>query len=282
MEFQLSLTIYAFCLGTILLLGSYYLWTYYDKGYWASNISQLLEEWSSRTDFSTLVGFLIANWFYSKKNHTVDINLLKRENEITRLNELKIKAELEALTAKTNPHFLYNSLNTIASLAKTNADKTEKMALELSKFLKYSTNRKGRNLVPLEEEIEIIETYLAIEKIRFEEQLSYEVSVEKAAKKELIPRFLLQPLVENALKHGYQIRKEKIQLWVNAKKEADNLIISIADSGPVFSANFTAGYGLDSVTKKLQLLFPNTHSLEFINHPEKQIKITIQSLTHAL
>ena len=115
----------------------------------------------------------------------------------------------------------------------------------------------------------MVETYLKIEKIRFEDQLIYQIKIEAEIENHLIPRFLIQPLVENALKHGYQLGSEKIQLKLTAKKEEENLIITIFDSGPAFADNFTAGYGLDSVTKKLQLLFPNAHSIEFINYPKK-------------
>ena len=216
-------------------------------------------------------------WLYSQKNQIVQNNLLKKDYEITRLNEVKMQAELEALTAKTNPHFLYNSLNTIAALAKTDADKTEKMAIELSKFLKYSTNRQSTNLVTVKEEIEMIQTYLKIEKIRFEDQLEYELHIAKNTETQMIPRFLLQPLVENALKHGYQSGTQKINLAVEASMEMDNLVLKIKDSGAHFGNDLTAGYGLDSVTKKLHLLFPNAHHLELMNVPEKQIKITLQS-----
>ncbi len=221
--------------------------------------------------------FCIAAFFYKLFRHQKELIVQQKDYEITRLNELKTKAELEALTAKTNPHFLYNSLNTIAASAKTDADKTEKMAIELSKFLKYSTNRKGTNLVSLKEEIEMVNTYLKIEKIRFEDQLSFQISIEKAAENQMIPRFLLQPLVENALKHGYQIDSETIQVSISAIMENEELVIQIKDSGAPFADDFTAGYGLDSVTKKLHLLFPNRHQLELLNTPEKEVQIRLQT-----
>lgn len=226
-------------------------------------------------DVFSMIYFSVANLVFNINLHLKKLTLSQKDYEITRLNELKTKAELEALTAKTNPHFLYNSLNTIAALAKVDAAKTEKMALELSKFLKYSTNRKGTNLVSLVEEIEVINTYLKIEQIRFSDQLSFHIEVEKAAETWFLPRFLLQPLVENALKHGYQVGTESIQIRIIALVENGQLILKIKDSGLPFADDFTAGYGLDSVTKKLHLLFPNQHRLEFMNVPEKQIQITI-------
>ena len=136
--------------------------------------------------------------------------------------------------------------------------------------------------MPLKTEIEMIETYLKIEKIRFENQLNYSVKITENALNQLVPRFLLQPLVENAIKHGYQSINDTIELAIIAKFENEKLLIQVKDSGIGFTEDFIPGYGLDSVSKKLQLLFPNTHTLEFINQPEKQIKITLQSKAYAL
>lgn len=226
-------------------------------------------------DFFSMLYFSIANLIYNVNTHQKKLTLNQKEYEITRLNELKTKAELEALTAKTNPHFLYNSLNTIAALAKIDADKTEKMAIALSKFLKYSTNREGTNLVALKEEIEMIETYLSVEKIRFENQLEYQISVEEAIEHSQMPRFLLQPLVENALKHGYHTSSQKILISVEATMEGKGFMVKIKDSGLPFPEDFTGGYGLDSVSKKLLLLFPNRHRFELLNEPEKMVRITL-------
>lgn len=219
--------------------------------------------------------FCLALFFYKFFKQQKELSLNQKEYEITRLNELKTKAELEALTAKTNPHFLYNSLNTIAALAKIDADKTEKMAVALSKFLKYSTNRQGTNLVSLKEEIEMVETYLSVEKIRFEDQLEYQIAVDKTIENVEMPRFLLQPLVENALKHGYQSASEKIFIKVEATPAKNGVVLKIKDSGLHFTEDFTGGYGLDGVSKKLFLLFPNQHRLELLNEPEKMVRITL-------
>jgi len=121
----------------------------------------------------------------------------------------------------------------------------------------------------------MVNTYLNIEKIRFEEQLSFWIEVEARTENRLIPRFLLQPLVENALKHGYQIGKEIIQISIIATMENEGLVLKIKDSGPPFADDFTVGYGLNSVTKKLHLLFPNQHRLELLNAPEKHVRITL-------
>ena len=279
LKYQLLLAGGLIISGVFVEIISQFVLVLYKEGKFETNIVTLFDYEDNSTiiiDFFSMLYFSIANLIYSLNAQQKRLMLNQKDYEITRLNELKTKAELEALTAKTNPHFLYNSLNTIAALAKTDADKTEKMAIELSKFLKYSTNRKGTNLVTLQAEIEMVNTYLKIEKIRFEDQLTFQIEVSDAAKKRLIPRFLLQPLVENALKHGYQIGTEQIELTIIARIEVEELVVQIKDSGAPFADDFTAGYGLDSVTKKLHLLFPNRHQLELLNTPEKQIQIRLQ------
>lgn len=96
--------------------------------------------------------------------------------ETLELREQIIKSQYEVLHAKVNPHFLYNSLNSIAGLATLDGEKTKKMALSLSRYFKYSVNRDAHNIISVKEEIEMINTYLEIEKIRFEERLQYSVS----------------------------------------------------------------------------------------------------------
>lgn len=255
-----------------------FLLVFYKDGRWETNIMSLFDFEDNATiviDFFSMLYFSIANLIYSVNAHQKRLTLNQKEYEITRLNELKTKAELEALTAKTNPHFLYNSLNTIAALAKIDADKTEKMAMALSKFLKYSTNRQGTNLVALSEEIEMVETYLSVEKIRFEDQLEYQIVVDKTIENAKVPRFLLQPLVENALKHGYQSASQKIFIKLEAIAAKKGMVLKIRDSGLPFPEDFTGGYGLDGVSKKLFLLFPNRHYLELLNEPEKMVRITL-------
>lgn len=194
----------------------------------------------------------------------------------TILEKELIHAQLEALHAKINPHFLYNSLNTIAGLALVDGEKTRQMALALSHFYRYSINKEQTNLICVSEEIEMINTYLDIEKIRFGSQLDYKIECETECKKELIPRMLLQPLVENSIKHGWNVEQNSILIQIVIKKDNNRLIISIKDSGAPFKPDFIPGYGLQSTYDKLELLFPNNHDLSIISHPEKEVRIIIK------
>lgn len=184
---------------------------------------------------------------------------------------LTSQSALDALQAKINPHFLYNSLNSIASLAQTNPAKTEEMALALSDFYKHTTNRQEEHMSTVKAEMQQLETYLNIEKIRFGKRLQYELAVDEAIKEVEIPRFLLQPLVENAIKYGFDKAIDKIKILVKLEKVNEQLHIRIKDSGPAFSGQLNTGYGLRSVKKILKLVYPKRHEIQFLNEPEKQV-----------
>lgn len=208
----------------------------------------------------------------------------KRQKKIkeTILQKELVQAQLDALHAKINPHFLYNSLNTIAGLALVDGEKTRQMALALSRFFRYSINKEQTNLVRVTEETEMIKTYLDIERIRFGEQLAYTIDTQKECEDQLIPRMLLQPLIENCVKHGRNGEQNSILIQIRIKKEEDKLILSIKDNGAPFPVEFIPGYGLKSTYDKLDLLFPKCHEIEIIPQPEKEIRITIKATSQPI
>ncbi|MEA5425195.1 sensor histidine kinase [Arcicella lustrica] len=217
---------------------------------------------------------IIYYWFTHERTRL--IKMTEQEYQLLQLNDLKIRAELEALEAKINPHFLYNSLNSIASLVHDDPDKAEHMVLNLSKFYRYSTGRSQEHYDTLENELEIVKTYLEIEKIRFDERLIYTVEFEdEAFRKYKIPRFLLQPIIENAIKHGISKIAGQGVLKIKVSKEKENLNIKIFDNGVPFPDNIFSGYGLKSIQDKLRLLSGETASMELTNSPEKVVIISL-------
>jgi sensor histidine kinase YesM len=198
--------------------------------------------------------------------------------QLLEMQQLRTKAQLEALQAKINPHFLYNSLNSIASLIHENPDKAEKMVLLLAKFFRYSTNAQSQYYTRLIDEIEMVKTYLEVEKVRFEERLAYSITFENEQMKDcLVPQFLIQPLVENAIKHGISKVTRKGNLSINMQNEGKYLIISVFDNGAPFPAQVSSGYGLRSTEEKLHLLGGAKAKMEILNDKEgKTIKMTLE------
>jgi two-component system, LytTR family, sensor kinase len=223
-----------------------------------------------------VVGFIYIAMSYIELERKRKLN--EKDLEVIRLSELKTKAELDALHSKVNPHFLYNALNSIADLSITDGKKARRMTIALADLFRYSINYSHNNYSTINDEVAMTEVYLQIEKIRFEDQLSYAVNIDEEAGHYLVPRFILQPLVENAVKHGLKATGRMTEIYLEIKKEDTRLVISIADNGPAFPDELTPGYGVKSVFDKLDLLFPGNYEIHFSNEPRKQVTIYIHKL----
>ncbi|NJK96542.1 MAG: histidine kinase [Bacteroidales bacterium] len=181
---------------------------------------------------------LINNYIYYQKM----VLQKERELEILRLNELKIRSDLNALESRINPHFLYNALNSIAELCWTDSLRTERMALSLAKLFRYAVNKDKSDFNLLKNEIEIAEIYLNIEKERFGNNLQYMFDYPKEIEMIMIPKFLLQPLIENAIKHGISKNQNGGKITITIYMVDEQLIIKIYDTGPDFLL-IDSGYG---------------------------------------
>ena len=240
----------------------------YNKPYYFFHLQDAL--------FSTIVVVIICTiiFAYHMQKETMNARLKEKDLDVLRLNQMKTQAQLATLQSKINPHFLYNSLNAIASLIHEDADKAESMTLKLSKFFRYSINQSQEPLVSVQEDMEIVSNYLDIEKVRFGDRINFFMHFDNELKQAKIPRFLIQPLVENALKHGLNNVANGGELRIDIRK-TDRIIISIADNGLAFPEELGLGYGLQSTYDKLDLLYPGAYEVQILNHPIKEIKIQI-------
>ena len=202
----------------------------------------------------------------------------EKELELSLLRELKTKAELDVLHSKINPHFLYNALNSIADLSITDGKKARRMTIALADLFRYSINYSDHNYSTVREEIEMAEAYMQIEKIRFEDNLNYSVHVADDVNHYLVPRFILQSIVENAVKHGLKATGKMTEVDIEVKIENGIIKINVADNGPAFPDELIPGYGLKSIYDKLDLLFPGAYEVYFVNQPRKRVSININKL----
>lgn len=238
-------------------------------------------------DTRTQIEYLTAPWLYlwlilaigrgvlTYLDHLSDSLVKQKDVELSQLQEAKAQSELKLLQSHINPHFLYNALNSIAGLAHDDADKTEEMALSLSDLFRYSLNKKGEKMSTVQEEVRLVENYLDIEQIRFGERLNFTLSVDDTIKNEEIPMFLLQPLVENAVKHGVSKISGAAEINLVIKKEGGHLKIIVQDNGPDFPKGLVSGHGLQTVYDLLRLSYDDQAELSWENSPQKQIVITI-------
>jgi sensor histidine kinase YesM len=183
-------------------------------------------------------------------------NLRQKINIEANLKTLVREAELSALKAQINPHFLFNSLNSVASLTIKDPGRARKMIIELSEFLRYSLKHKEKEVTSLDEEIQNITRYLEIEKIRFEGRLIFEKDIPENCRLLGLPNMILQPLFENAIKHGVYESLEPVYIRMKCSTDSGYLLISISnnyDAGLVPRKG--AGIGLKNISGRLKLIY---------------------------
>jgi two-component system, LytTR family, sensor kinase len=164
-----------------------------------------------------------------------------RQNREERMRRQITEAELRALRAQINPHFLFNSLNTIADLIVTDPARAELMTVQLAKVFRHVLSNSDRQMITVSEELEFLRAYLEIEAVRFDDRLSVSFHVDAAATNETVPSLILQPVVENALKHGLARKVGPGALQISARREDGFLRLTVEDDGP----GFTTGAPID-------------------------------------
>jgi len=174
------------------------------------------------------------------------------------------KAQLEMLRYQLNPHFLFNALNSIRASVNEDGNQARRMITQLSDFLRHSLVAVENKEITLREELEAARNYLAIEKIRFEENLEIEYEVEEKAEEFLVPCFLLNPLVENAVKHGLQASPNPLKINISARLKGESLILEVANTGSLNNLRNLTGtkIGLKNVCERLEKLYGEKGSFE--------------------
>ena len=184
--------------------------------------------------------------------------LRAKEKQAEELNSLNYQQELNALKAQVNPHFLFNTLNTISASVGKDTEQTRELIATLSELLRYSLDTSGRELVELREELDFIDKFLAIEEARFPGKFEYECNVENELRTVLIPPMTLQPLVENAIKHGIapNIQKGHVMLSAKVNENGDSLQVVIENSvGSTLSrSSHGKGIGLSNTKSRLEAI----------------------------
>lgn len=223
---------FSFLSGFLGLIFSYYIFSFGEF----SIINFIKPYWFY---FAVILGFLtfliglILHQFISMK--------YRNESISSKILDSKIKA----LENELNPHFLFNALNSISELIYIDQKKAEKATLDLSKFLRNAITRDS--LIELDSEIKMVETYLKIENIRFDDNIKLETNIAKEYTKIQIPKFSIQLLVENAIKHGFNSKELNINITSSKDK------ITVSNDG-ILSENINFGTGLSNLEKRLELL----------------------------
>jgi len=192
--------------------------------------------------------------------------LREKERQEAQLRALATQAELTALKAQINPHFLFNTLNTIAQLIHTDSAQAEATVERLADMFRHVLNGSERGLVPLEEELAFVDGYLEIERARFGERLRITREIAPPASSVPVPSLILQPLVENAVRHG-RGADGSIDLTVRVQSCGDEVSIAVVDRGPGMPTNYRIGegpgHGLRNVDERLRKTYGEEYGLQF-------------------
>jgi len=207
--------------------------------------------------------------------------LKEKERQEEQLRALATQAELKALKAQINPHFLFNTLNTIAALIHTNPTQAEVTVERLAEMFRYVLAGSERGLVSLEEELSFVDGYLEIEQARFGERLHLTREVAPEALDVTVPSLILQPLVENAVRHG-QGADGSVDLTIRVRPHDDEVLIAITDQGPGLhppprgERAGEGGLGLRNVDERLRKTYGEAHGLEITANEPRGAVVTIR------
>lgn len=198
-------------------------------------------------------------------------NVEHQKAELTvQLNNTK----LNLLKSNLNPHFLFNTLNSISSLVETNKHQAQNTIADLGDLLRDLLDQKDKTLITVEEELNILNKYLNIIKIRFSDHFIFRKNIEPMVLDAKIPSMLLQPLIENAIKHGYSLNHTDLEILLKVEEINNHLVISVFNNGKPLSNNFSlskTGLGIKNTLERLKTLFKDNFTFELKNSDNNQV-----------
>lgn len=217
--------------------------------------------------------FLLLAMLYHLYDFYYSLEEKKTQEET--LKKLIKEAELKALKAQLNPHFLFNSLNSISALTITDPDKAREMLNKLSDFLRYSLRNTDSTLLPLKEELQNMRRYLEIEKVRFDDRLNCEFELSETCPECILPAMILQPIYENAVKHGVYESIDPVTIRTYCQQNDNCLEISVINNyDPDYIQKKGEGMGLDNIRNRLRMIYHQDNLLK-INRENHYFEITL-------
>lgn len=219
------------------------------------------------------VVFVVQGWMYYQRYRDRELRNSVLETQLA-------KAQLQALKVQLHPHFLFNTLNSISELMHQDVRIAERVITRLSDLLRMTLENIGAQEVTLRDEVDFVKGYLEIEQMRFQDRLkvTYEVAPETLDAR--VPNLMLQPLVENAVRHGIAKSSRAGLILIKSERQGTRIVISVRDNGPGLknnghspAANF--GIGLSTTRTRLEFLYGKDHSLELNNLPEGGLEVRV-------
>ena len=206
--------------------------------------------------YFAVVGAAVARFYFLKDQARVDeMRVLRAES--AELQARLAEAQLAVLRTQLNPHFLFNTLNAISSLVERDAKGVRRMIARLSDLLRHTLEQPAEQEVPVDRELELLQRYLDIMEVRFQGRLEMALHVDDRARGALVPNLILQPLVENALKHGVAATDGPGRVEVGIQRDGADVVLTVRDNGPgpTTATSGPSGVGLRNTTARLEQLY---------------------------
>ncbi len=260
---------------------------------WAAGFERVLNPWADPSGagaygnrlwfrfFSGLISYLILYVAIVGVGYALDSRdrLARQQTETARLSEQLSRAQLDSVRRQIEPHFLFNSLNAIAGLVREGRNEAAvKTVAGLSDFLRRVLEDSNRQEVSLGEEIEYLQKYLEIQKVRFAERLAVKVKVPSELLHSQVPSLILQPMVENAIKHGIAKRAQGGEIRVSAARSNGMLKLTVYNDGPALVAdreNGRSGIGISNTRTRLRSLYGESFELSLQNHGQHGVEAAV-------
>jgi two-component sensor histidine kinase len=238
--------------------------------YWIGRaIPMLAQPWPGILD--TLPQNALVYWSILGAGYALDYYRRFRDRELraAHLESRLARAQLDVLRMQLHPHFLFNTLHTVSVLVREGDNETaDRVIARLSELLRLSIDLEATNEVPLSRELEILSAYLDIQQTRFQERLRVSIDVDATARDGLVPTLILQPLVENSIRHGIGHRETGGSVGIVGRRVGDRLDMTIRDDGPgmaTSASNASGGVGLANTHARLERLYGRDHRFEYRN-----------------
>ena len=256
-------------------------------------LRSLIEGWLSRGEpgslsfaaafshalFATFFFNLLIYWAVISVAHTLAYyrKYAERELRTAELESSLTQARLQALQMQLNPHFLFNTLNSISSLMHQDVEAADRMIARLSELLRYALESTNSQEVPLREELHFLDRYLEIQQRRFGDRLTVKRNIQPDTLAGLVPTLVLQPLVENSIRHGIAPRARPGRILLRARRSGDTLHLEVSDDGVGLQgkAAIDEGVGLSNTRARLQQLYGEAHRFEFSESAEGGLAVSL-------
>ena len=230
-------------------------------------------------DYGVMIARYPMEFFHDAIAYTVIVSILYLFDRHVRAAQLEAhlaQARLENLRLQLQPHFLFNALNTISSAVYEDPRKADTMIAALSDLLRHTVTDSEAQVVPLDRELATLERYLSVMRKRFEDKLSVDVLVGPGVEKALVPHLLLQPLVENSIKHGADPQSNAVSVTVSAERDGPSTRLRIRDRGRGLpSNNLRRGTGISNTAERLTQLYGAEHRLAVENCEDGGLQVTV-------